>query len=461
MFVNNDDDYTTQRDVTLNMSISGATQMRFSNDGTTWSAWEDYADTCSWSLAEGHSLRHVYGQFKSADGVVVEKHDGIIIYVEEKIVASDGVGGERFSGYASNGNPSCIASSYDGSVIFVGASQANSNQGKVYAYVYNESVWNEYIIDPPGVDEAKNFGFSVACSSNGQIVAIAALGDPSVSIFQWDGNSFVYDQKFKPAGVMPNDFGVCVSMSDDGNKIAAGSYKYNTTGGVFYYSYDGSTWDETIITNTESENGDFFGFSTDLSADGNTMIVGAPYKHASGDAADEDKGTVYLYQKTDTDWTSQSFTPGDLSAYDGFGRMVSISSDGSVFLAGMRSSFRFSSNPGYAYIYRNTGSGWEQAKLVSNDTTSDDWFGFAVSLSSDGQKALVGSYGLESDRGHAYLFSYNGVDYDQLKISASEGVSGDAFGFNLAISGDGGTLVIGSPWDDIGTNTDQGSVLVY
>src|SRR6056297_3359599 len=93
MFVNNDDDYTTQRDVTLNMSMSGATQMRFSNDGTTWSTWEDYADTCSWTLAEGHSMRHVYGQFKSADGVVTEKHDGIVIYIEEKIMASDGVGG--------------------------------------------------------------------------------------------------------------------------------------------------------------------------------------------------------------------------------------------------------------------------------------------------------------------------------------------------------------------------------
>lgn len=47
---------------------SGVTQMRFSNDGTTWSAWQPYATSASWTLSSGDGVKRVYAQYIDAGG---------------------------------------------------------------------------------------------------------------------------------------------------------------------------------------------------------------------------------------------------------------------------------------------------------------------------------------------------------------------------------------------------------
>ncbi|MBI5562933.1 MAG: HYR domain-containing protein, partial [Deltaproteobacteria bacterium] len=59
--------------VTLTLSASdnsgSVAQMRFSNDGVTWSNWEAYSTTKAWALALGPSgVRTAYAQFKDTDG---------------------------------------------------------------------------------------------------------------------------------------------------------------------------------------------------------------------------------------------------------------------------------------------------------------------------------------------------------------------------------------------------------
>jgi hypothetical protein len=60
---------TSSVSVTLTLSAtdpeSGVTQMRVSNDGSSWSSWEAYAASKSWTLASGDGLKTVYVQFKN------------------------------------------------------------------------------------------------------------------------------------------------------------------------------------------------------------------------------------------------------------------------------------------------------------------------------------------------------------------------------------------------------------
>ncbi len=49
---------------------SGVTDMRFSNDGTTWGAWTGVAATADWSLVEGEGTKTVRAQFRDAVGNV-------------------------------------------------------------------------------------------------------------------------------------------------------------------------------------------------------------------------------------------------------------------------------------------------------------------------------------------------------------------------------------------------------
>lgn len=67
--------YTTSSSVTFVPAaydvLNGVTEMRFSNDGTTWTGWTAYAsDSVAWDLAPGDGPRTVYVEFKDAAGNV-------------------------------------------------------------------------------------------------------------------------------------------------------------------------------------------------------------------------------------------------------------------------------------------------------------------------------------------------------------------------------------------------------
>jgi hypothetical protein len=59
---------TNTTSVTLATDAPNASQMRFSNNGTTWSAWLPYPAITPWALTSGDSLKTVYAQFKDAAG---------------------------------------------------------------------------------------------------------------------------------------------------------------------------------------------------------------------------------------------------------------------------------------------------------------------------------------------------------------------------------------------------------
>ncbi|HXH80078.1 proprotein convertase P-domain-containing protein [Nocardioides sp.] len=71
--------------VTLSLSATdpapstGVTQMRFSNDGTTYSAFQPYATTAAWSLSAGDGVKTVFAQFKDGVGNVTTVSDTITL----------------------------------------------------------------------------------------------------------------------------------------------------------------------------------------------------------------------------------------------------------------------------------------------------------------------------------------------------------------------------------------------
>jgi hypothetical protein len=72
--INGGDAYTNDDAVNLTLSAddpspaSGVAEMGFSNDGTTWSAWEPFATSKPWTLAGGNGEKTVHVRFKDAAG---------------------------------------------------------------------------------------------------------------------------------------------------------------------------------------------------------------------------------------------------------------------------------------------------------------------------------------------------------------------------------------------------------
>jgi parallel beta-helix repeat protein len=81
--INNDASYTTSTSVTLTLTADDATsgvyQMRFSNDGITWTDWEDYTTSKSWTLPLGDGTKTVYVQFRDHAGLISTYSDTITL----------------------------------------------------------------------------------------------------------------------------------------------------------------------------------------------------------------------------------------------------------------------------------------------------------------------------------------------------------------------------------------------
>jgi MYXO-CTERM domain-containing protein len=114
---------------------------------------------------------------------------------------------------------------------------------------------------------------------------------------------------------------------------------------------------------------------------------------------------------------------------------------------------------GAVYVYSEVNGGWnQQQKLVASDAAINEDFGSAIALAAD--TAVVGARFDNGTRGAAYVFvRLNGVWSEQQKLTGSDGVSGDAMGSSVALSGD--TALVGAEQDAIGTNDAQGSAYVF
>ena len=104
----------------------------------------------------------------------------------------------------------------------------------------------------------------------------------------------------------------------------------------------------------------------------------------------------------------------------------------------------------------------ELATVLAADGVANDVFGDSVSLSGD--TLAVGlpldNVGANTDQGSVRVFVRSGTSWNlQATLTASDGAASDQFGFSISLSGD--TLAVGVPTDNVGANFDQGSVRVF
>ncbi len=84
-------------------------------------------------------------------------------------------------------------------------------------------------------------------------------------------------------------------------------------------------------------------------------------------------------------------------------------------------------------------------QLTVPNGAADDNFGYSIAVSGD--TAVVGSpfedIGANIDQGAAYVFIRNGTNWtQQTRLVASDGIGDDVFGFSVGISGD--TIIVGA-----------------
>lgn len=212
----------------------------------------------------------------------------------------------------------------------------------------------------------------------------------------------------------------------------------------------------------------YFGISCDISEDGLTVAIGA-YKSLVSNVS---RGAVYIYTRPNTsssDWTFQAkIAPSTGVKDDWFGWSLSLSSDGNTVAVGcpLRDVTLF--NEGSVFIFTRSGTTWTQrAQLSASDRQNVDQLGYCVALSGNGLSLISGAPAKDStqqDAGAAYFFTRSGTTShtwtQRAKIVLPTVSYNDQFGWDVAISKDGLTMAIGCPRED-DSGSDSGAVIVY
>lgn len=242
--------------------------------------------------------------------------------------------------------------------------------------------------------------------------------------------------------------GYSVSLSGDGNTALVGGPVDNSEAGaawVFTRNGEGWTQQGAKLVGSGASGPAFQGASVSLSTDGNTALVG-------GDEDNSGVGAAWVFTRSDGVWTQQgsklvgSGAVG--AASQGFS--VALSSDGNTALVAEPADH---AGVGAAWVFTRLGGKWSKqgSKLVGTGASGrfPAFQGASVSLSADGNTALLGGYRDQGSAGAAWVFHRSRGLWTQQggKLVGTGNFSVAGQGYSVSLSADGNTALVGGPYD--------------
>ncbi len=305
-------------------------------------------------------------------------------------------------------------------------------------------------------------GRSVAISADGNTAIIGGFDDNgglgAAWVFTRSGSSWA-QQGTKLVGTGNTGLaeqGQSVSISADGNTAIVGGFMDNSgVGAAWIFIRSGGTWTQqgSKLVGTSSIGAAQQGRSVSLSADGNTAIVGGYQDNSNA-------GAAWIYTRSGSAWTQQGSklvgTGNTGNANQGYA--VSLSADGNTAIVGGLADNSFL---GAAWVYTRTGGVWTQqgSKLAGTSNVGAAEQGSSVSLSADGNTAILGGYGDNSTVGAAWVFTRSGGAWAQQgsKLVGTDGMGAPEQGLSVSLTADGNTAIVGG----INDNSGLGAAWIY
>ncbi len=312
----------------------------------------------------------------------------------------------------------------------------------------------------------------------GAAACLPACGDSRITVGEAcdDGNATSGDGCDHNCTVTACGNGIVTmeEVCDDGNAANWDGCNNNCSGSTLAQ--------QAYVKASNPGDGDAFGFSVALSADGLTLAVAAQGEFSAatgigGNQADnsaEYAGAVYVFTRSGGTWIQQAYIKAsNTDAYDWFGFSLALSADGSTLAVGAvfedsaatgidgNQADNSAANAGAVYVFARSGTMWrQQAYVKASNTGGGDFFGSSVALSADGSTLAVGARfegsaatgidGNQADNsagqaGAVYLFTRAGTVWSQQAyVKASNTGALDWFGTSVALSSDGATLAVGA-----------------
>ena len=359
-----------------------------------------------------------------------------------------------------------VSLSGDGNTAVVGGFLDNRSAGAAWIWIRSPGGWTQQGSKLVGTGAAANTqqGSSVALSADGNTAIVGGFLDSNGlgAAWVWTRNNGVWTQqgaKLTASDPIGNSQqGFSVALSADGNTAVIGA-KANSSnsGGGWIWTRSGGVWtQETELTDGF---GVQLGYSSALSPDGNTVMLGAP-------AANNLAGAAYVWVRVAGGWKAQGIPPNalqpqPLSSPDAIGSAqqgsaVSLSADGNTAIVG---GLGDNNHDGAAWVWTRSGGFWtKQSKLVGFGAIGHAQQGTSVSISADGNTAIVGGPNDDDGAGAAWVWTRSGGTWSQqTKLVSASALGKASQGWSVSLSADGNTAIVGGFRD----NTSAGAAWVW
>jgi len=320
-----------------------------------------------------------------------------------KLIAS-GTSGRVFQGWS-------VSLSADGNTAIVGGAGYRSSAGAAWVWIRSGGVWTQQgdKLQGSGAIGNANQGNSVSLSADGNTAIVGGPNDNNQAGAVWvwtrkDGAWTQQGDKLLATGATGDAFqGVAVSLSADGNTaLVGGRYDDGNAGAVWIWTRKDGVWTQQgpKLIGTGAVGKARQGASVAISADCNTAIVGGPDDNNQA-------GAAWIWIRSDDVWTQQGSKlvgSGAVGPAAQGGFSVSLSADGNTAIVGGSRDNDFA---GAAWIWTRSGTTWRQQgnKLIGSGSVGNGSQGFATSISGDGKTAVIGGFEDDNLTGAVWVFT--------------------------------------------------------
>jgi FG-GAP repeat len=357
-----------------------------------------------------------------------------------------------------------VALSADGNTALIGGWFYKSGEGAAWVYARSGSTWTEQakLVGSEASKDAQQ-GFSVALSADGDTAVIGGPEDEGASktfpgaawVFTRSGATWTEQQKLVgTSATMPSAQGHGVALSADGDTALIGGDEDNKgVGAGWVFTREAGKWTQQGAKLVGAHTGSLLqqGWSVALSGSGDTALIGGP--RTGGEKGEKEAGAAWVFTRSGSTWKEQEKLPSGTGAGEeaAQGQSVALSGDADTALIGGPG---FDKALGAAWVYALEGGKWVQQgeKLLGEDAATEPQQGVSVSLSEDGDTALVGGYHDDTSVGAAWAFVRSGSTWGEQQKLVGTGSTGGfpTQGTGVALSGDGATALVGGAGDDSG-----------
>ncbi len=268
-----------------------------------------------------------------------------------------------------------IALSGDGNILAVGAygedcnatgingdgsNNLANNSGAVYIFSRAGAVWSQQsYVKALDIRPDNGFGRNIALAADVSTLAVGA--SKAIYVFSRNGTGWLQQAEVNVANTeLTVSYGGDIALSADGNTLVLGfsADSSNATGingdetnndssysgAVYVFSRSGNSWSQqAYIKASNADAWDFFGSKVALSADGNTLVVGAWGEGSNATGINEDEldnsssgsGAVYVFRRSGASWSQQAYVKATNTGEGGlFGDSIALSGDGNTLAVG-------------------------------------------------------------------------------------------------------------------------------